>query len=525
MRFVGFASGGVPDMLAMSGILYFELELITALEGPQIRFVTERFRRADRGISEGVGDDSHGWAVDGHRGLGWFGGASNTWACRWAAGDVIGFAANIDAGKMAVAKNGSWTGDGCGVVFQDVDLKVGVYPAMTISKGEVRYHLTAPFRHGPPRAEVWVRPIFEDATVKAVTGSALLAASDAGDVNAVRAALETGADTNATAEHGVTALMLAARAGSGGAVQALLAKGAVAALRSREGYSALDLAVKAGAVDCARLLIEKGGANVDAAGGARELTPLLHAAADGHEAVVKVLLANGAQVDQTRKDGASVLMLSCQNGHEQCARALIEAGAAVDTQNRGYTALMLCCEKGHEPCARALIEAGADVNVARSDGNTALILCCINGHELCVRALIEAKAATDTQNNRGRTALMACCVRGHEKCARALIQAGVDVNVAPSDGYTALMHACSGGHDLCARALIEARAAVDATKEDGYTALMFCCKNGHEQCVRALVEAKANIHAKHKDKDTALDIARREGHTVVCQLLEKEDPT
>ena len=311
-RFVGFPSVGVPDMLAMSGILYFELELITALEGPQIGFVTERFRRTDRGINEGVGDDLHGWAVDGDRGQRWFGGAGSTWACEWAAGDVVGFAANIDAGKMAVAKNGSWTGHGCGVVFQDVDLKVGVYPAMAVAKGEVRYHLTAPFRHGPPRAEVWetkMRPIFEDATFKAVTGSALLAASDVGDVKAVKAALETGADTNATAERGVTALMLVARAGSGGAVQALLAKGADATLRSHEGHSALDLAAEADAVDCARLLIEKGGANVDAAGGARELTPLLQAAAGGHEAVVKVLLANGAQVDKTTKDGASVLML------------------------------------------------------------------------------------------------------------------------------------------------------------------------------------------------------------------------
>jgi len=227
-RFVGFPSVGVPDMLAMSGILYFELELITALEGPQIGFVTERFRRTDRGINEGVGDDLHGWAVDGDRGQRWFGGAGSTWACEWAAGDVVGFAANIDAGKMAVAKNGSWTGHGCGVVFQDVDLKVGVYPAMAVAKGEVRYHLTAPFRHGPPRAEVWetkMRPIFEDATFKAVTGSALLAASDVGDVKAVKAALETGADTNATAERGVTALMLAARAGLGGCGAGLAGQG------------------------------------------------------------------------------------------------------------------------------------------------------------------------------------------------------------------------------------------------------------------------------------------------------------
>ena len=80
-------------------------------------------------------------------------------------------------------------------------------------------------------------------------------------------------------------------------------------------------------------------------------------------------------------------------------------------------------------------------------------------------------------------------------------------------------------HVQVARFLLENGATVDATEEDGYTALMFCCENGHEQCVNALVEAKANIHAKNKDKDTALDIARREGHAVVCQLLEKEDPT
>ncbi len=30
------------------------------------------------------------------------------WPCSWAVGDVIGLAANLDLGKIAVSKNGSW---------------------------------------------------------------------------------------------------------------------------------------------------------------------------------------------------------------------------------------------------------------------------------------------------------------------------------------------------------------------------------------------------------------------------------
>jgi ankyrin repeat protein len=59
-------------------------------------------------------------------------------------------------------------------------------------------------------------------------------------------------------------------------------------------------------------------------------------------------------------------MFACSNGHEQCARALIEAKANVKTtQNQGFTALMFSCQNGHERCALELIKAGADVNINR----------------------------------------------------------------------------------------------------------------------------------------------------------------
>ena len=94
-------------------------------------------------------------------------------------------------------------------------------------------------------------------------------------------------------------------------------------------------------------------------------------------------------------------MWACQSGHDLCARALIEAGGAVDArQPDGETSLTLSCRGGHEVCTRVLLEAGAAVDLAlepdAEDGPcfTALMFAAQNGHDPCTRALIEAGADT-----------------------------------------------------------------------------------------------------------------------------------
>ena len=71
--------------------------------------------------------------------------------------------------------------------------------------------------------------------------------------------------------------------------------------------------------------------------------------------------------------GWIALMLAAQNGHEQVARVLLEAGAVVIAQtNDGTTALMLAAHNGHEQVARVLLEAGAD----RNPNSTRGVICC-----------------------------------------------------------------------------------------------------------------------------------------------------
>ena len=99
------------------------------------------------------------------------------------------------------------------------------------------------------------------------TSLQLLQGAEQGDSKTVRAALEAGADPNASNRQGLTALMLAAREGHRTIVRAVLDAGADINAGShgptRRGLTALMLAAEFDEPRVARLLIDRG-ADVDA---------------------------------------------------------------------------------------------------------------------------------------------------------------------------------------------------------------------------------------------------------------------
>ena len=56
--------------------------------------------------------------------------------------------------------------------------------------------------------------------------------------------------------------------------------------------------------------------------------------------------------------------------------------------NARWTALMCAAQNGHEQVARALLEAGAVVGAQTNDGGTALMCAALNGHEQVARPLV-----------------------------------------------------------------------------------------------------------------------------------------
>ena len=202
----------------------------------------------------------------------------------------------------------------------------------------------------------------------------LIEAVKEGNVAAVRALLESGADVNAQLAGDWTTLMHAARAGH---------------------------------VEVVRLLIEKG-ANVNAQY-PHNWTALMHAANYGHVEVVRVLLASGADVNTQNADGSKALMIAAKNGHAEVVRALLAGGADVNSQTaNGSTALMYAAQNERIEVVKVLLDSNADVNEQNAHGWTALMNAAFYGHvdfTGVIRELLEQSADVNLQNTDGRKAI------------------------------------------------------------------------------------------------------------------------
>ena len=82
---------------------------------PQVGWATPSFH-SQPGVpcSDGVGDLADSWAIDGARCVLWHNGrlpshATHNSVPRWAAGDVVGVAADLDAGQLWFGLNGEWS--------------------------------------------------------------------------------------------------------------------------------------------------------------------------------------------------------------------------------------------------------------------------------------------------------------------------------------------------------------------------------------------------------------------------------
>jgi hypothetical protein len=112
------------------------------------------------------------------------------------------------------------------------------------------------------------------------------------------------------------------------------------------------------------------GADPNAFEGTQVWTPLQLAAFNGHAAAIAALLAAGARVDGTDRDGFTPLMLAAHNGHTAAVDALLAAGADVRraTSDGGGTALHRASMNGHLDAAGVLLEAGARADVRNREG-------------------------------------------------------------------------------------------------------------------------------------------------------------
>jgi hypothetical protein len=192
-------------------------------------------------------------------------------------------------------------------------------------------------------------------------------------------------------------LLAAAASGDVGAITAALDSGANVDARDATGRTALLAATMADRTDAVRALIEAG-ADVDLQDD-RQDNPLLYAGAEGNLDILQLVNEAGADPTLTNRFGGTALIPASERGHVEVVRYLLnETDIDVDhVNNLGWTALLEAIvlgdgDEAHQAVVDLLIENGADVDRADKDGVRPLTHARNRGQTVIARALEEAGA-------------------------------------------------------------------------------------------------------------------------------------
>ncbi|KAJ7444216.1 ankyrin repeat domain-containing protein [Mycena latifolia] len=244
--------------------------------------------------------------------------------------------------------------------------------------------------------------------------------------------------------------------------------------------------------------------------------PLCLSAASDLEVIMRQLLGQGIAPE----DMVAALCAASSNGHIHLVQLLIDAGAAINSNDVHYgNALYAASLNGHNSVAQLLIEQGADVNAQGGRYENALQAASKNGNESVVKLLIEKGADVNAQGGYYGNSLQAASADGHQSVVQLLLEKGADVNAQGGDHGNALQAASLNGHESVVQLLIEKGAGVNAQGGVYGNALQAASRNGHESVVRLLIENGVDVNAQGGHFGNALQAASFNGTGSVVQLL------
>lgn len=401
-------------------------------------------------------------------------------------------------------------------------------------------------------------------------------AAENGDAGILEALLAAGADPNAALPGGETVLMTAARTGDAEAVRVLLVRGADPNLRDGfRGQTALMWAAARNNAGAVHALAELG-ADVRAKTGTAARAPLgnrlfyappptgftalLFAARGGHVEAVRVLLAAGADVDDTLSDGQSALVVAVANANWELAGYLLDRGADPNLAGAGWNALHQLVRTrrmntgfgfpGPIPSGsvdsidvlKKMIAAGGDVNARMTAngmkdgqrnrlnrlGATPFFLAAKVTDTEALRVLVDAGADATIPNADGTTPLMVAAgvaiwnpgedggsLPGQEdevlEAVKMCVELGNDVNAANYRGMTALHGAAFRGANGVVEYLVAQGADLDARTALGYSPLAVADGFSYSDFYKAQKHTAALLRELMADRGIPAD---GEGHAI-----------
>ncbi|PQE04066.1 hypothetical protein CJF31_00003166 [Rutstroemia sp. NJR-2017a BVV2] len=247
------------------------------------------------------------------------------------------------------------------------------------------------------------------------------------------------------------------------------------------------------------------------------------AAADGDQAIAKLLLDRGADINAQGGYCGNALQAAAVYENQGIAKLLLDRGADVNAQGGEYSnalqAAAAAAADGNQAIAKLLLDRGADVNAQGGYCGNALQVAAWHGNQATAKLLLDRGADINAQGGEYGNALQAAAADGDQAIAKLLLDYGADINAQGGYFGNALQAAAAHENQVIAKLLLDYRADINA--QGGYygNALQAAVWHGNQVIAKLLLDYGADINAQGGYYGNALQAAAADGDQAIAKLL------
>ncbi|CAH1795019.1 unnamed protein product, partial [Owenia fusiformis] len=258
--------------------------------------------------------------------------------------------------------------------------------------------------------------------------------------------------------------------------------------------------------------------------------PPLHLACLGaRSATVSCLLEIGADANLINHNGITTLHLAAMYGLQRTADLLLQRGADINAKTKnGDTPLMMGLKsewnkKSSEKVLRfskLMVFKQADINIPNMDNEYPIHIVAERDYRTLMQSFLQRNPRINVQNHLGETCLHIALRHKYVVMARMIIAyRDVLLNIQDNKGDTPLHIAASDGNTEIVKLLLKHNARADLLNADQNSTLHVAVKSGNNGMVEAILNAEVDKDLFDKDGRAALHIAIIQKHQAISRKL------